>query len=60
MVILTIPKKLTKKDMLLNAVFLINKDELEKFKDNGEKIRSDFKDFEFEMYGPFPCYNFVK
>jgi hypothetical protein len=53
-------KKLTKKDMMLNAVFLINKNGLDQFKNNVEKIKSESKDFELEVYGPFPCYNFVK
>ena len=53
-------KKLTGKDMLLNAVFLIKRQDLEQFKSNAEKIKSDFPNMEFEVWGPFPPYNFVK
>ncbi len=53
-------KKLTGKDMLLNAVFLVKKQNLKQFKSNAENIKSDFPNMEFEVWGPFPPYNFVK
>jgi hypothetical protein len=53
-------KKVTKKDMLLNAVFLINKKQKEQFKSNTKKIKLEYKDLEFEVWGPFPPYNFIK
>lgn len=55
-----INKKITNKDMLLNAVFLINKFDVSKFKEKVDKIKLEYRDFKFEMWGPFPPYNFIK
>lgn len=53
-------KKLTGKDMLLNSVFLIDKFNIGKFKEEVEKIKQEHKEFEFQVFGPFPAYNFIK
>jgi len=53
-------RKVTGKDMLLNAVFLIKKSNLDQFKKDVEKIKSNYQHLEFQIWGPFPPYNFVK
>lgn len=53
-------KKVTNKDMLLNAVFLIDKSELDEFKAGVDNIKSTFPSMEFEIWGPFPAYNFIR
>jgi hypothetical protein len=55
-----IDKKLTGKDMLLNGVFLINKEDIENFKKSIEILKSTYRDFEIQVWGPFPPYNFIK
>lgn len=52
-------KKLTGKDMLLNSVFLINNSDIEKFKQEVEKIKQEHKQLEFQVFGHFPPYNFI-
>lgn len=53
-------KKVTGKEMLLNAVFLMKKEEMEKFKEEAEKVKSRYPLLNFEIWGPFPAYNFVR
>jgi hypothetical protein len=55
-----IDKKLTGKDMLLNGVFLILKKDIEKFKKEVDKVKDSYSDFEFQVFGGFPPYNFIK
>ena len=47
-------------DMLLNAAFLLNKREVETFKEKLEALAAtaEYDAFSFEMSGPWPCYNF--
>jgi hypothetical protein len=53
-------KKLTKRDMLLNGVFLTKNKDSKLFMDLAIKLGKDFKDLEVEVWGPFPPYNFVR
>lgn len=53
-------KKMTGKEMLLNMVFLVEKKNLATFKAEIETVKKEFPRFEFELWGPFPPYNFVK
>lgn len=52
-------KKVTGKEMLLNSVFLIREEEIEKFKEEVNKIKPKYPQLSFELWGPFPAYNFV-
>jgi hypothetical protein len=56
-------KELTgkKTDMILNAVFLINTDNIPKFMDCVLELRSKYenKGFEIDCSGPWPAYNFI-
>lgn len=54
-----VPKKVTGKEMLLNGVFLIRKEEIERFKEEANRIKSKYPQLNFEIWGPFPAYNFV-
>lgn len=55
-----VDKKVSGKEMLLSAVFLIGKEAVENFKDKIEKTKADYPKLKFEVWGPFPPYNFVK
>ncbi len=46
-------------DMILNAAFLINENEIDSFKDRLNDLASSYQDgILFEISGPWPCYNF--
>lgn len=47
-------------DMILNAAFLIKKDQIDSFTQAFKKLKEEFKGFEFSLTGPWPPYNFVK
>jgi hypothetical protein len=55
-----ISKKVTGKDMLLNAVFLIGKGNAKDFRGSIEQKKIDVKNMDLEVYGPFPPYNFIR
>lgn len=48
------------KDMILNAVFSVQKDKINDFMRAFKKLKGEFKDSEFSLTGPWPPYNFVK
>jgi hypothetical protein len=52
-------KELTGKDMLLNAVFLVKKNEVEQFKNSVAQIQSEYTGMDFDVLGPFSPYNFI-
>jgi ribosomal protein S10 len=51
-------KKLTGKDMLLNTVFLIEKENIENFKRKIEELNIG-GELEIQVFGGFPPYNFI-
>jgi hypothetical protein len=52
-------KNLTGKDMLLNAVFLVKKQDVRQFKSGIQHIQTEYNGLEFTILGPFSPYNFV-
>jgi len=52
-------KKLKTEDMLLDAVYLVKKDDLDNFREAFEHIKSAHAAFKFLFSGPWPAYNFV-
>jgi len=52
-------KKLKTEDLLLDAVYLVEKDKQDDFKEAFEYIKSPHANFKFLFSGPWPAYNFV-
>jgi len=52
-------KKLKTEDLLLDAVYLVEKGKQDNFRDAFEHIKSAHKGFKFLFSGPWPAYNFV-
>lgn len=51
--------KLKSENLLLDAVYLVEKDNQDNFKEAFEHIKSAHKGFKFLFSGPWPVYNFV-
>jgi hypothetical protein len=54
-----LPKKLVGRDMLLNAVVVITKEDVG-FKGRMVKLQEKFGGVVLEVFGPFPPYNFIR
>jgi len=52
-------KKLKTEDLLLDAVYLVKKDDQDNFKEAFEHIKDPHANFKFLFSGPWPPYNFV-
>jgi len=52
-------EKLKSKNLLLDAVYLVAKDDQDNFKEAFERIKSAHAGFKFLFSGPWPAYNFV-